>query len=46
MGTKGGALSPGVKWPGLKADYSTPTRAKVKITWIYIYIQSPYTFND
>jgi hypothetical protein len=30
-----GALSPGVKWPGPEADYSPPTSAEVKKTWIY-----------
>jgi hypothetical protein len=30
-----GALSPGVKQPGLEADHSPPTSAGVKKTWIY-----------
>jgi hypothetical protein len=31
-----GALPPGVKQPGLEADHSPPTSAKVKNTWIYV----------
>jgi hypothetical protein len=30
-----GALSPGVKRPGLKADHSPPASAEVKKMWIY-----------
>jgi hypothetical protein len=38
-----GALSPGVKRPGRKADHSPPTRAEVKKTWIYT-STPPYAF--
>jgi hypothetical protein len=31
-----GALSLGVKRPGREADYSSPTSAEVKKTWVYI----------
>jgi hypothetical protein len=30
-----GALSPGVKWQGRKADHSSPASAEVKKMWIY-----------
>jgi hypothetical protein len=30
-----GAVSPGVKWQGHKADHSPPASAKVKKMWIY-----------
>jgi hypothetical protein len=33
-----GALSPGVKLPGREADHSPQTSAKVKNTWIYMFI--------
>jgi hypothetical protein len=38
-----GALSPGIKRPGREADYSPPTTAEVKKTWIYI-STTPYVF--
>jgi hypothetical protein len=38
-----GVLSPRVKWPGSEADYSPPTSAKVKNTWIYR-STPPYAF--
>jgi len=31
-----GALSPGVRWPGLEADHSPPPSAEVKNAWRYI----------
>jgi hypothetical protein len=36
-------LSLGVKWPGCEADYSPPTSAKVKKTWVYT-STPPYAF--
>jgi hypothetical protein len=30
-----GALAPAVKWPGLKAEHSPPTNAKMKNEWSY-----------
>jgi hypothetical protein len=41
MGTE--ALSPGVKRPGRDADYSPPTSAENKKTWIYTFTP-PYAF--
>jgi hypothetical protein len=38
-----GALSPGVKEPWREVDYSPPTTAEIKNTWIYI-STSPFTF--
>jgi hypothetical protein len=38
-----GALSPGVKQPGRKADYSPPTIAEVKNVWIHT-STPPYVF--
>jgi hypothetical protein len=38
-----GALSPGVKRPGHKADHSLPTSAKGKNMWIYT-VTPPYVF--
>jgi hypothetical protein len=37
------ALSPGVKRQGREADYSPPTSAEVKKTWIYT-LTPPYVF--
>jgi hypothetical protein len=37
------ALSPGVKQQGCEADYSPPTSAQVKKTWIYT-STPPYVF--
>jgi hypothetical protein len=36
MGTGGAALSPRVKLPEGEANYSPPTTAEVKKTWIYV----------
>jgi hypothetical protein len=36
-------VSNGVKWQGREADHSSPTRADVKKTWIYISTR-PYAF--
>jgi hypothetical protein len=38
-----GAPSPGVKRPRREADYSSPTSAEVKKTWVYIFTP-PYAF--
>jgi hypothetical protein len=40
-----GALSPGVKLPGLEADHSPPNFQEVKKTWIYTSIP-PYAFMN
>jgi hypothetical protein len=39
-----GALTQVVKWPWHEADYSPPTSAEVKKTWIYIF-NSSYFFK-
>jgi hypothetical protein len=38
-----GFLSPGVKWPGLEADYSPPASVEVKKN-VDLYIHSPHAF--
>jgi hypothetical protein len=38
-----GAFSPGVKWPGHGADYSSPSSAVVENAWSYI-STLPYVF--
>jgi hypothetical protein len=44
LGT-GGAISPGAKRPGLEANHSPPSSAKVKNTWIYTSIP-PYALQE